>query len=83
MIGEDPMQRPMQSTARERQCHTKDCDAQAEFACTRCGKPLCAAHARLVRLERRLDTDELAHDLPALARLPSQIMTFAFCLRQC
>jgi len=74
---------PMQSTVRERQCYTKDCNAQAEFACTRCGKPLCAAHAHLVRLERRLDIGELAQDLPSLARLPSQIKTYAFCLRRC
>jgi hypothetical protein len=73
----------MQSTVRERQCYTKDCAAQAEFACTRCGKPLCAAHAHLVRLERRLDICDLAQDLPALARVPSQIKTYAFCLRHC
>jgi len=72
---------PMQSTVRERRCYTKDCDAQAEFACMRCGKSLCAAHAHLMRLERRLDTREHTHDLPALARLPSQIKIYAFCLR--
>jgi len=71
----------MQSTVRERQCYTKDCDMQAEFACMRCGKSLCAAHARLMRLERRLDTSRHTRDLPALARLPSQIKTYAFCLR--
>jgi hypothetical protein len=73
----------MQTTLRERQCSTKDCDAQAELACIRCGKPLCAAHAHLVRLERRLDTREHTQDLSSLARLPSQIKTYAFCLRHC
>ena len=73
----------MPVTPRERQCYTKDCDVQAEFACTRCGKPLCAAHAHLVCLERRLDTSRHTRDLPALARLPSQIKTYAFCLRCC
>jgi len=72
---------PMGDTPRERQCYTKDCAALAEYACMRCGKPLCPAHAHLMRLERRLDTREYPHDLPALARLPSQIKTYAFCLR--
>ena len=40
-------------------------------------------HAHLLRLERRLDTREHTHDLPSLARLPSQIKTYAFCLRRC
>ena len=71
----------MQSTVQERQCYTKDCDIQAEFACTRCGKPLCAAYAHLIHLERRMDTHEHTYGLPALVRVPSQIETYAFCLR--
>ncbi len=73
----------MQSMVQERQCYTKDCGIQAEFACMRCGKPLCAAHAHLVRLERRMDTREHTHGLPAMARVPSQIKTYVFCLRHC
>jgi hypothetical protein len=73
----------MQSTVRERRCYTKDCAAQAEYACMRCGKPLCAAHAHLLRLERRLSAREDTHDLPSLARLPSQIKLYAFCARCC
>jgi hypothetical protein len=72
---------PMSVTPQERQCSTKDCEALAEFACMRCGKPLCQSHAYLIRLERRLDTSKHTRDLPALARLPSQIKTYAFCLR--
>jgi len=71
----------MRVIGRDRLCYTTGCDAPAEFACMRCGKPLCREHAHLVRLERRLDTSEHTHDLPALARLPSQIKTYAFCLR--
>jgi hypothetical protein len=71
----------MQSTARERQCYTKECEALAECASMRCGKPLCQSHTHLIRLERRLDTSKHTRDLPSLARLPSQIKTYAFCLR--
>jgi len=71
----------MRVMSRERLCYTTGCEAPAEFSCMRCGKPLCRSHAYLSRLERRLDTSEQTHDLPALARLPSQIKTYAFCLR--
>jgi hypothetical protein len=47
----------------------------------RYGKPLCAEDAHLIRLERRMDTHEYTPDLPALARLPSQIKICVFCLR--
>jgi hypothetical protein len=70
-------------TPRERRCYTKDCEALAEYACMRCGKPLCPQHAHLLRLERRLSAREYTQDLPSLARLPSQIKTYAFCLRCC
>jgi len=71
----------MGATSREHQCYTKGCEARAEYACMSCGKPLCPQHARLIRLERRLDTRELTYSLPSLARLPSQIKTYALCLR--
>ena len=71
----------MQSTVRERQCYTKDCETLAEYVCVRCGKPLCPQHAHLVRLERRVDIREHPHDLPSLARLPSRIKTYAICAR--
>jgi hypothetical protein len=71
----------MRVIGQDRMCYTRGCEAPAEFACMRCGKPLCREHAHLMRLERRLDTREQTHDLPALARLPSQISTYAFCLR--
>jgi hypothetical protein len=48
----------------DRLCYTTGCEAPAEFACMRCGKPLCREHAHLIRLERRLDTREHIHDLP-------------------
>jgi hypothetical protein len=71
----------MRSANLERQCYTKDCEAMATYACMRCGKPLCPQHAHLVRLERRVDTNEQTHDLPTLARLPSQFKIYAFCVR--
>jgi hypothetical protein len=71
----------MGATPHERQCAAKDCDALAEYVCMRCGKPLCSQHAHLVRLERRLDTSQHTRTLPSLARLPSQIKTYALCLR--
>jgi hypothetical protein len=71
----------MRSTNLERQCYTTGCEAHAAYACMRCGKPLCPQHAHLSRLERRLTTGELTHDLPALAHLPSQFKVYAFCLR--
>jgi hypothetical protein len=71
----------MRVTTRERRCYFTGCEAQVEFSCMRCGKPLCRSHVHLIRLERRLDTSEHTHDLPALARLPSQIKTCAFCPR--
>jgi len=70
-------------TPRERQRYTKGCEAQAEYACMSCGKPLCPQLAHLLRLERRLSTREHTHDLPTLARLPSQSKTYAFCERCC
>jgi hypothetical protein len=65
---------------RERQCSAKDCEALAEFACMRCGKPLCPSHARLISLERRLDPSERTEG-GALERLPSEVKTYALCLR--
>jgi len=77
----DPKGVSMGITGQDRQCYTKDCEAPAEYGCMRCGKPLCPQHAHLIRLERRQGASEQAHDLPALARLPSQFKTYAFCLR--
>lgn len=71
----------MRITSQSRLCYTTGCETQAEHACMRCGKPLCGSHAHLIRLARRLDTSEHTHDLPALARLPSQMKIYAFCLR--
>jgi hypothetical protein len=67
-------------TPRERQCYVKGCEAMAEFACMRCGKPLCESHAYLIRIERRLDPSEHMAGRP-LARLPSEVKTYAFCQR--
>jgi hypothetical protein len=67
-------------TPRERQCSAKDCEALSEFACMRCGKPLCPSHAHLISLERRMNPSEHLEGGP-LARLPSEVKTYAFCLR--
>ncbi len=66
---------------RERSCYARDCTALAEFRCARCGKLCCAQHARHVRLERRDEPDETAPDPVRLTRVPSQVRTYAFCLR--
>jgi hypothetical protein len=65
---------------RERQCYIKGCEAQAEYACMRCGKPLCKDHAHLISLERRVGARELTEG-GSLARLPSEVKVYAFCQR--
>ena len=65
----------------ERSCYAKDCTALAEFRCLRCGKSCCAQHARQMRLERRDDRDEATLDPVRLTRVPSQVRTYALCLR--
>jgi hypothetical protein len=70
----------MDMTPRERQCYAKGCATQAEFACMRCGKPLCKDHAHLISLERRGDARARTEG-GALARLPSEIKIYAFCQR--
>jgi hypothetical protein len=71
----------MPQEIRERSCYAKDCTALAEFRCVRCGKPCCAQHAQQVRLERRDEPAETARDHMRLTRVPSQVRTYAFCLR--
>jgi hypothetical protein len=71
----------MPSPPQDRLCYAKGCGAPAEFRCARCGKPCCFQHAHHLRLERRDEPDETAPDHVRLARLPSHVRSYAFCLR--
>ena len=67
--------------ALDQSCYVEGCAAHADFRCTRCGQPCCAAHVRHVPLQRRAAPDETAPDGLELTHLPSQIRVYTFCLR--
>ena len=71
----------MGSPPQDRSCYAKDCSAQAEFRCLRCGKLCCPQHSRQVQLERRDEREENVGDRAPLTRTPSRVRAYAFCLR--